>query len=110
MFKRIFAVTIMLAIALAFAMPAFTADIMLDKKIQQITFKKDKNGNDYARIIIADDRTLNGVDYKKDTVVIAFSDVIQSVKGLKKGQNLKAIVSESMFRGGKSYQLLSIIK
>lgn len=91
-------------------MVGMAADTVIEKKIENVVFKKDKNGQQYARIIVQDQGTLNGVTYNKSASVMAFGDQVASAKSLKKGQTLKAIVAENTFRGGTSYQLLKVLK
>lgn len=101
---------IALAVLLAFASFAIAGDIMIDKKIKSVTFKKDKNGNEYARIIVTEPRELNGVHYVKDVVVMAFGDTVAKAKTLKQGTNLKGVATAQEYRGNVTYHLLEISK
>ncbi len=109
--KIIIALTVVVAMFCCM-IPAFAADIMLNKEIKSIAFKKDKNGQEYARIFIVEERTLNGVAYKKDVPVMAFGDAAAAIKakGLKKGQPLKAIAAENEYKGSKGYVILDIVR
>ncbi|MDQ5985891.1 MAG: hypothetical protein CSYNP_01608 [Syntrophus sp. SKADARSKE-3] len=108
--KKTFAVFVVILALVAFTTVSFAADIQIEKKIENIVFKKDKNGSEFARIVVADTGTLNGISYKKTSSVMAFSDMTPTVRGLKKGQTLKAIVSEQNFRGTPSYLLLKVLR
>ena len=107
--KKIVSIIIAIAIC-SIAAFSFAADVVIEKKIDQIVFKNDKNGSPYARIIVQATGTLNGVTYNKAASVMAFGDLVADAKTLKKGQTLKAIVSEQNFRGATSYQLLKVLK
>ena len=95
---------------LAFASVSFATDVQIEKKIDQIVFKKDKNGSEYARIIVQGTGDLNGVQYTKAMSVMAFGDQAKEAKMLKKGMILKAICAEQQFRGATNYQLLKVLK
>lgn len=101
-----------MALAMLFCLATLVqaADVQIEKTIKQIVFKKDKNGAEYARVIVSEPKTLNGVAYHKDVSVMAFGDVAKQLKGTKKGSTLKGIATESTFRGGTSYQLLQVLK
>ena len=108
--KKIFT-TLFVAIILAIASLAVAApDMMMEKEIQQIVFKKDKNGNDFARIIVKDQRELNGVKYDREVAVMAFGDKAQAVRAYRKGQTIKAVVSVGEYRGNPSYTILHVVK
>lgn len=95
---------------LATPMFAIAADEVLQKEIKQIAFRKDKNGNDYARIIVNDSRNLNGVVYEKEVAVMAFGDMVKQIRGYKQGQTIKAVVSVGEYRGDKSYRIIHVVK
>lgn len=108
--KHSFAVGIIILVLFSFVTYGIAADVVIEKKIENIVFKKDKNGQPYARIIVKDKGTLNGVSYDKSASVMAFGDQVASAKTLRKGQMLKAIAAEQSFRGSISYQLLKVLK
>jgi len=87
---------------------AYAKDKVIEKEIVSITQNFDKNGNEYTRLLIKEDKQLNGVKYSIDTPVMAFGK-IAGIEGLKTGKNLKAVVSEQEYRGNKSYILRAII-
>lgn len=108
--KHSFIVVVIVLALFAFVTAGIAADVQIEKKIENVVFKKDKNGSTFARIIVADEGNLNGITYKKSTSVMAFGDVAKEVKGLKKGQTLKAIAAEQEYRGTKSYTLLKVLR
>ena len=107
--KSLFVTMIIAAMLFCFATVSFAKDVQITKEIKSITIKKDKNNKEYVRIIVSDNRTLNGVTYKKDVSVMAFGDVVEKAKTYKKGQTLNAIAAESQYRGSTSYTILEII-
>ena len=89
---------------------ALAEDIMLEKQIKNITFKADKNGNPYVRVIVAGTATVKGVTYNKDMFITGFdADVVAACKALKKGQTFKAIVAKGTYKGSPSYTILKVI-
>lgn len=108
--KKFYAVLIALLIAVCFATVAVAQDVMIDKKVNAITFKKDKNGNEYARITVTDKATMNGITYDKSVSIMAFGDMATAVKaaGLKKGDTLKGVANKGEYKGNPSYTLLGI--
>lgn len=108
--KKFYAVIFALLTLVCFATVSMATDIIVEKKIKQIVFKKDKNGADYARVIVSQTKTLDGVTYDKDTSMMGFGDTTKELKGYKKGQMLKAVVTENQFRGGISYNILKVLK
>lgn len=108
--KYFVAVAMIVAVIFCCTGVVLAKDIQLTKEIKQITFKKDKNGNEYARIIITEPRTLNGVTYQKDVMVMAFGEQAKAVKGFKKGQTLNVIATETEYKGNTNYNVLSIVK
>lgn len=110
--KRNYVAMLVLTLAIIFCCATFATakDIQITKEIDQITFKKDKNGNDYARVIVTEKRTLNGVTYDRSVVVMAFAEQAAKLKGYKKGQKLNAIVEEGEYKGNVTYRILDVIK
>lgn len=107
--KKVFC-TLLLVAMLFCASFAVAQDIVMEKEIQNITFKKDKNGQDFARIIVTEPRTLNGVTYQKDVVIMAFGSAAAPLKAYRKGQTVKAVVSVGEYRGQPSYTILQVVK
>lgn len=103
---------VLVAIAIVFCIASFAsaAEIMLQKEIKNIVFKNDKNGQPYARVMIGDTATLNGVSYAKDVSAMAFGDVSASLKGYKKGMTLKAVATQGEYKGNKTFTILKVVK
>jgi hypothetical protein len=109
--KSILAIaTIISIITTCFIMQPVFADTMIDKSITaKIEFKKDKNGATYARTFIKENKTLNGVEYQADVPVMFFGSSVAAAKKLIIGSKLKAIVSESDFKGRTSYTVIAVL-
>jgi hypothetical protein len=84
---------------------AYAEDVMLDKKVERVTLKKDKNGNPFAILIVKDTKELNGMSYTGDIPVFAFGEAYADVKNLKKGDQLKAIAAKGTYNGQPNYRL-----
>lgn len=108
--KKFYAVLFALLTLVCFATVSMATDMIVEKQIKQIIFKKDKNGAEYARLIVGTTKTLDGVSYSKDTSMMGFGDIVKELKTYKKGQNIKAVVAENQFRGGISYNILKVLK
>ena len=72
---------------------AAAGDQMIDSKIESVTQLTDKNGNPFVRIIINEDREMNGVKYQKGVPVMFFGDLVTPGSTYKAGETLKAICS-----------------
>lgn len=108
--KKVIMAVFVMALILCCTSFVQAKDIMINKEIKNITFKNDKNGNQYARIFVAGTATLNGVSYQKDIAVMAFGDNVAKLKSYKKGQTIKLIASEKDYKGSPSYTVVDIIK
>jgi len=103
---------IALIVAMIFCCVTLAAaeDVMMTKTVKSITFKKSKNGNQYARIMIGDKATLNGVSYNKDTSAMVFdSELLAHAKTIKKGSTIKFIADKGTYRGSVSYTILKFL-
>jgi len=108
--KSLMVVLTVVAMIFCFTTAVFAQDVVMEKQIKNISFKADKNGKQYARVIVAGTATLNGITYAKDLFITGFdSDVVTALKSYKKGQTLKVIVSEGQYRGNPSYTILKVI-
>ena len=107
--NRLFAVILVISI-LAFASFAAAADLMLDTTIKTATVATDKNGNEYVRFIIVENKELNGIAYKADTVVMCFGSIVESAKGYSDGDPLKAIASTNEYKGRTNYSVIAFVE
>lgn len=107
-----FAIIVLISvIALAvFVQTSVAQDLMLDTTIKSATVSVDKNGNDYVRFIIVEDKELNGFAYKDDVVVMCFGSVVESAKQYSEGSPLKAIASTNEYKGRTNYNIVAFIE
>jgi hypothetical protein len=89
---------------------AAAKDVIISKEIKNITFKNDKNGNQYARVFVAETHTLNGVTYNKDIALMGFGDTVAKLRPYKKGQMLKVVANEGVYKGNPSYTIIDVVK
>ena len=108
--KRILAISLIVT-SFCFASFAAAQDVVLEKTIQNIMFKKSKAGNEFARVMINEKATLNGISYNKQVGCVAFDgEIVKKLKSYRKGQVMKAIASEGEYKGSKSYVILEVVK
>ena len=86
------------------------ADKILDTTVRSVTQSIDKRGNEYVRIIVADQRELNGVKYETDAALMAFGAQVPEAKTIKANSKIKAIVNGREYNGRLSYTLLKLLK
>lgn len=90
-------------LAIAFlSTPALAADKIITGSVSGLTQKADKNGKQYMRAFIKEERELSGIKYTVDVPVVAFSNLEQFRQDAADG-NIKAIVKEQSYNGGTSY-------
>jgi hypothetical protein len=80
----------------------FAQDRTLEGKLCNVTVAKDKNGNEYVRLVVPEQRTLNGVKYEADAFVMAFGNQVVKAKSLKAGDKVSMIVNTRENKGCES--------
>ena len=105
--KWIVGVAILFAIMVA--MPAIAAEEVINLPITGKVVAPDRNGNTYVRLIVAEKKSLQGVEYDVGTAAMAFGDTVEAAKILNVGDTLKAIVQKRVFNGRESYTVLKIL-
>jgi len=108
--KKIIVIATIAIIAAAFTTQAWAKDKLIETEVQKVYFKTDKNGDEYARLIVSEKRKLNGIEYPASVLLMAFSDTVSLVENISAGDKIKAIVSESTYQGNKNYRLVHVIK
>jgi len=93
----------------SFSTPAFAQDVLLDTEISQAVTKLDKNGVEYTRFIIQEERDLNGIKYKTDVVVMAFGTTVEKAKTYAAGDNLRAIAGTNEWKGSLNYNIKAFV-
>ena len=89
---------------------ASAQDVLLNARIQDVAIALDKNGNQYVRVIVNEERSLQGISYEVGVPVMAFGTHVKEAKSLKKGTILKAICDRREVQGKVSYTILKIVK
>ena len=93
------------------AHPALAEDQILTAKVQSIENKLDKNGNQYCRIFIEEQKSISGIEYKTSTAVMGFgASLVEQMKNIKKGDTIKAVVASNEYKGRTSYNVLALIQ
>jgi len=98
-----------LAIVLSIAV-AYAAEEVVTGEITDVVTAVDKNGNDYTRLIVSMDRTLEGTQYTVGLPIMAFGEHAEPAAALSAGQTLKAICQTRIFQGAESYTIVKILE
>lgn len=91
------------------AVTVLALDAMVTAPISKVDTLIDKNGNEYVRIVITEDRSLNGVGYKTEALVMAFGGQVEPAKELQPNTTFKGICSSREYKGNLSYTVLKVI-
>ena len=109
--RKIIAMTIFMALVMAIStLPAMAAEKLIDTTISEAITKLDKNGNEYTRFIIQEQRSMSGVQYTIGVPVMVFGILVEKAKTIPEGAALKAIVSENEYQGRTNYNLIAFIE
>lgn len=112
--RRVIRITMAVAIILALMAPviAMSANPQQLKEwtIESTTELTNKNGEQYIRFIVKEDRELQGVKYRPGIPVMAFTDVITEARDYSAGDTLKAVVNHRIYNGRESYTILAFTK
>ena len=106
---RKFIAVLVMACFLMVPMVAMAADKILNDPIESATTAIDKNGNEYVRIIINEERKLQGVAYTVGVPVMAFGSQAEKAKALKAGDTLKAVVASRGYKGNTRYTIRAFL-
>jgi hypothetical protein len=91
---------------------SFSQEKVLDAEITQMVVRPDKNGKEYVRFIIKEDRQLNGINYQAEVDTMVFGSAVQKAKKYKPGDTLRAIVKVKNWHKNKKtyYQILQFLE
>lgn len=89
---------------------ANAGDVLGTYKVQQVSEGISKAGNKFVRIIVDEQREINGVKYSAATQIMAFGTLIDSAKAVKPGSTMKAVVTEGEYQGRRSMVLQCILE
>jgi hypothetical protein len=98
-----------LVLSAAISETALAEDVLLTAKIQDVVLALDRNGRQYVRIIVNEERTLKGISYEVGVPVMAFGGHVEKAKTLKKGETLQAICDRREAQGKVSCTILKIV-
>jgi hypothetical protein len=108
-FLPVYLIAIAIVALIFSAQFAAAEDKILDLSVDSMTVALTKNGNEYVRFIVTEDRSLNGVAYKRSLPVMAFgADHVAAAKAYNEGDQLKAVAKYSSQY--ESYTILSFIQ
>jgi hypothetical protein len=100
----------LIVLALIITTPAFAKDVMLQSTITRADTVLDKNGNEYVRLIVTEERDLNGVKYETEVPVMAFGKQVSEAKDFKAGDKFKGICASRLYEDRTSYTILKVLK
>jgi hypothetical protein len=100
-----------LAAILAMFLPATAPaeDVLLNARIQDVAIALDKNGKQYVRIIVNEERSLKGIAYEVGVPVLGFGGHAEKARSLKKGDTLKAVCDRRESQGRVTYFILKVV-
>ena len=107
--------SLLVTMALAFVMAlvlapiASAAERVVDLEITDVVTRLDRNGNEYTRLIVQEQKKLQGVEYKVGLPAMAFGAMNDKAKDLKPGDRLKAIVSDREYQGRSSLTIVQFL-
>jgi len=104
--KKLFMIILMLLIASI----AFGAEEIVTGEITDVVKAVDTNGNDYTRLIVKFNRTLEGVDYEVDLPVMAFGTMAAPAAEKTVGSTLKAICQKRIYNERESFTIVSLLE
>lgn len=85
------------------------AESMLTGTVNNTVTAMSKANKEYVRIILDTDKSLNGVKYQTQSVVMAFEpEIVAKAKNYKKGDAFSAVCSSKEYNGRTSYQILKL--
>jgi len=109
-YASLFVMAVVMAFCLTLVVGAANAaDKIISTTIDQSVTAIDKNGAEYVRLIINEDRTLQGVKYQMGVPVMAFGSLVEKAKAFQPGDTLKAIVSSKEYKGNTSYSVIAFL-
>lgn len=100
---------ILMIVSFMWVSTPMAGEIMLTGTINNTTTAMSKAQKEYVRIILDTDKTLNGVKYQTQSVVMAFEpEIVAKAKSYKKGDAFSAVCSSKEYNGRTSYQILKL--
>lgn len=88
----------------------YAEDMVLEGKVESAVTKLDKNGNEYTRIIVMEEKSLQGISYQVGTPVMVFGEETQTAKQLNDGDTFKCIAQKRPYQGRDSYTVIKFVQ
>ena len=100
-----------IAFILIVASTSFAKDVLVkDALVKNVTIAYTKADKEYARIIIAEERNLNGLNYTVGVPVMVFDTAeIETARNLAPGARLTCIADKGEYKGRVSYTLRAFV-
>lgn len=99
-----------LAASMLMPLKAQAEDVLLNARIQDVAIALDKNGKQYVRIIVNEERSLKGIAYEVGVPVLGFGSHAEKARSLKKGDTLKAVCDRKESQGRVTYFILKLVQ
>ena len=100
---------VILAITLC-AGVAVAEEMEINTTINDIVTKIGSNGQEYTRAIITEQRSKNGIAFKKELAIMFFGEHNATAKTLSAGDTLHGIADSGLYKGRESYTWLGFAK
>lgn len=98
-------IIVLAIVAFCWMTPAF-AEEAITFKPSSVSVLKDRNGQEYVRMIWGQTKELNGVQYSTGSTVNAYGDMVSQAKQFKPGQEVTAVVQKREYNGTTYYTVL----
>lgn len=85
-------------------------DHIVTGTLKSVAVAQDKNGRDYVRLVIPEQKQLNGVKYEEEVLIFAFGNTIERARTLKAGDKVSMIVNTSQRNGYDNHRLIAFAK
>lgn len=109
--KLILAATIAAAIITAPIAAAAKDVLMKDVLVKDVVTAYTKNDKEYVRIILAEERALDGVKYTVGVPMMVFeTDMIEVAKGIEPGATKSFVADKGSYQGRTSYTLRAFVE
>lgn len=105
---RVIILALVFICAVAFCAQA--ADEIFTGKVERITMKTTKTGEGYSILFVQETKELEGVSYTVSTPFYAFGGPSETARGLKPGDQFRAVVNKSERGGNTRYSILGFAK
>jgi hypothetical protein len=107
--KNIFTgIIVLLIVTFVWIATPARAEQVLTFKPDTVTVLKDKNGNDYVRMLVSEKKASQGVNFTQSTTINAYRDLVPAASKIKPGQEVTAVVEKREYQGRSYFTVLGI--